>query len=377
MALSKTQWLAFLSLSAASLLPACSSESPNSRTTDIFVEDQGGGANGNARRHAATEAERHYTINMNGCSGSLLAPELLITAAHCPIVVGFTYTSGSAINRGKKDDIQITEVAERNETLDYQILRIKWRNGSFPTTQFFPKLIATSSADVVRGQGDGQGDEIFTVGFPADKFESWGATYAEGRAKAFADGELYYNIGTINGNSGGGVWKKKDGMLVSLTNGGVHNLDEAGWNTSKASNADAWNTGVAMWVAYAQSKILKDTFPNGRNKFSVVVSKDVFMAIGEEDRSAADTYTLYASVPADSAKVTFCAVADVNLCDENANGFTALKEFKTVGDRKIFKASRATALDKTPVISVLVDDKGGNRSQAQIFSFGEKIGGAP
>ena len=54
-----------------------------------------------------------------------------------------------------------------------------------------------------------------------------------------------------------------------------------------------------------------------------------------------------------------------------------LKEFKTVGDRKIFKAARSTALDKTQVLSVVVDDAFGGRSAIERFSFTDKIATAP
>lgn len=367
MALSPSQWLAILSLSQASLL-ACSSESPNSRTQDIFVEDQGDDVKGNARRHPADANEKLFTIDMKGCTGHLIAPELVMTAAHCPIVVGFTYRSGTAIAKGQGDDITVQAVAEKNTTLDYQILQIKWKTG-YPATQFFAPSVATSEADVKRSQLDGQGDEVFTVGFPGDKSSTWGATYAQGQAKVFFEGDLYYNIGTINGNSGGGVWKKSDKMLVSLTNGGAHSLGQDGWNTSQSSDKDAWNTGVAMWVAYAQSAVLKDVFPNGKNRFSVVVSKDLFMALGEADDAAADTFTLYASVPASSGKVFFCSVANLAQCDENADGFTVMKEFKTVGDRKIFKAARSTALKNGLKISLLANDQAGSRTAQELFSF--------
>jgi hypothetical protein len=79
---------------------------------------------------------------------------------------------------------------------------------------------------------------------------------------------LYYNIGTINGNSGGAVWKWPEMMLVSQTNFGRHSYGQVGWNNNNPEDQNAWNGGSRMDVIYKQSELLKQVFPDGKNKFT-------------------------------------------------------------------------------------------------------------
>ena len=235
----------------------------NSDIKDIFIEDQS-----ESRRRKATNSELMKVVKLKGCTGHLLHPDYMMTAAHCKIKVGDRYSSGWTIaNQSTPNDITIAEITENNTSLDYVIAKISWANG-FPEDQKFTTMIATSPNDVSYSALSDQGDEIITIGYAADKASSWGATYAEGRLKRLSSVNLYYNAGIINGNSGGGVWKKDSGMLVSLTNGGPHSIGQSGWNSSSKDDSSAWNRGVAMWVAYENSPKLKELFPNGRSILS-------------------------------------------------------------------------------------------------------------
>ncbi len=223
---------------------------------DIFTQDTG------QRRHKATNEEILWTINMGGCTGHLLNTQYMMTANHCSPSAGATYTSGSSLAKGGGKDITVASKTECNSSLDYCILKITWKSGSAPTNQNFPPSIATEQSQVTMSTQADQGDFIFTVGFPGDQSS---ATYSEGQLKKMQGSNLVYNMGIINGNSGGGVWRKSDKMLVSLTNAGPNALNQAGWNNNDVNDSNHWNYGVGMWNAYSASSTLKTIFPNGIN----------------------------------------------------------------------------------------------------------------
>jgi V8-like Glu-specific endopeptidase len=316
-----------LALACISATAACTDGGSGSDTNDIFRQDAGDG-NGNARRHKATAAEMLWTVSMGGCTGHLLSPDYMMTAAHCTPAANARYRSGSAIAKGQTStDITVQQVVELDPTLDYAIMKISWAAGAMPKDQRFPPLVATDPSDVVTGTGPSDGDALFTVGFPGDKTSTWGVTYAEGFAKEKAGDKLVYNIGIINGNSGGGVWRKKDNMLVSLTNGGPHVLGAFGWDTSDVADANAWNYGVGMWNVYAASATLRDIFPNGRNRYakpgsggngSTGAVAKVFAALGDESEDFEDTFDLSISAPqaATTLKIKLDCGSDVDLCGQ-------------------------------------------------------------
>lgn len=231
-----------------------------SKLGDIFLEDE----KDPSRRHKATEKERLWTVSLGGCSASLLSPDHLITAHHCGIKVNKKATSGYCLNIGCSSDITITESLDSDRRLDYHIFKIKWKNGKMPEGQQIPPSILTNDTKLKTGKKIGDGDECFTVGFPGDKTQ-WGATFAKGRIKIKDQSYISYNIGIINGNSGGAVWRTDDKKLVGLTNHGPHMLGEPGWDKNKLDDPKAWNGGTNMATAYKQSKVLQNIFPDGKN----------------------------------------------------------------------------------------------------------------
>jgi hypothetical protein len=165
---------------------------------------------------------------------------------------------------GKADDLTLESIVEADAGLDYIIAKVRWKD-RFPADQKLPPTVATTASDFQLGERAEAGDELFAVGFPQD--QNGQATYSEGRAKAMDGDKLLYNIGTINGNSGGSVWRKSDKMLVSMTNAGPHQFGDGRWNGGNSKDDRGhWNNGVAMHVVFQKSRVLKVLFPGGKNK---------------------------------------------------------------------------------------------------------------
>ena len=267
----KFQWPIVSCLCLAFFSCGRGSEGTVAQTKDIFENDA-------QTRHLASLGEGMWTVftgretasTLSVCTGSALSEKYILTANHCSPQPGDRFRSGSSVAKGEGQDLQVVRVAESSSTYDYAVLEIRWLKGTPPSDQKFIPGIATSERDAIPGV-DGQGTKVITIGFPADKNESFPRTlkpvpvYAEGYAKNYADDKLYYNLGSINGNSGGAVLRADDHRLVSLTNGGAHNYGERGWDHNDPEDRKAWNFGAAMYRVYSQSTVLKQIFVNGAN----------------------------------------------------------------------------------------------------------------
>jgi V8-like Glu-specific endopeptidase len=339
----------------------------DSRAKDIFTDDASNDPNGGERRHKATSDERLWTISMNGCTGHLIAPDYMMSANHCQPQAGAQYTSGAAMVKGQQNDVTVLEVEEADGTYDYSIMHIKWRSGQKPPEQRFPSLIATKAGDLKPSRAHGAGDEIFTVGFPGDKTRTWGATYSEGRAKQASDGHLYYDMGIINGNSGGGVWRKSDHMLVSLTNGGAMILGQAGWDQANVDDANRWNFGPAMWEVYARSQRLQDLFPNGKNRFDgadgggadggTVDAASLAVAL-EQAPDDLERSAIFVGAPTSATSVVVCADA-ASACRAGASIAHAASLVRTTSGRAVFVTADSLPLhDGLRLTAVALDRSG-------------------
>ncbi|MCX6117122.1 MAG: trypsin-like serine protease [Proteobacteria bacterium] len=247
-------WLARFTIVAAFV--SCGQQSTMSTTKDIYTNDK-------ETRTLANQEQLQWTVQLQGCSGSLLNPTTLITANHCSPRTGQKYKTGLAAAANKIADLKATKILESNSNLDYALVQVEWISSEYMKVQKYSPLIQTKPEDIATGTDtDPNTTALFTVGYPTDKK---GAHYAVGFAKKLDAKNLEYNIGTINGNSGGSVWKTQDKMLVSSTNVGPHSYGQSGWNNNNPENPRAWNGGTRMDVIYAQSKTLKGIFPEGKN----------------------------------------------------------------------------------------------------------------
>lgn len=222
--------------------------------TDIFSNDA-------RTRTVATSHQLRWTVSMNGCSASMLSPRYLLTAHHCSPRVGAIYTSGGCLDLGCKNDLRVTRIAEQNSGFDSDIVEVEWLRTDSRWRQRYAPRVQVKDTELQLGR-DSEATELFTVGFPGDKQKPM---YAVGFAKEFDGNYLNYNLGSINGNSGGAVWKTSDFTLVSQTNHGPHQLNQPGWNGNDPEDSKAWNGGPRMSLLYRASQVLKNVFPNGEN----------------------------------------------------------------------------------------------------------------
>jgi V8-like Glu-specific endopeptidase len=329
----------------------------DSRAKDLFTEDQS-----STRRHKATADEAMWAIDMNGCTGHLVSPDYMMSANHCQPRAGVRYTSGAAMAQGQQDDITVTSVEEASATLDYAIMRIRWANGTMPKEQRFPALIATKASDVKMSTAHGGGDDVFTTGFPGDKTD---ATYSEGHLKQAGSGHLFYDMGIINGNSGGGVWRKSDHMLVSLTNGGQMVLGQPGWDQASADDPNRWNFGPAMWQVYAASRRLQDIFPSGHNRYSgadggtaVTAASDLAMALEQAPVDFSQSAILVGA-PSTATTVIVCTDVQAADCKAGATGAHATSLARTANGRAVFVTpDRLPMRDQLRLAAVAYDASG-------------------
>jgi hypothetical protein len=235
-------------------LVACGQQPAASTTQDIYTNDS-------STRTVATAEQLMWTVKKSNCSGSALNAQYILTAAHCETRVNEYFTSGAALAAGGRNDLQVVRLAEVNRNLDYAIAEVKWVKGApHPDQRYSPKILM--SRDALTLGKDGEATQLFTVGFPVDKAKGM---HALGYAKKWGAQVLYYNVGSINGNSGGAVWTTGTKTLVSLTNAGPHMYGEGGWNYNNPENPAAWNWGASMTEVYKASKIMQQVFPNGDN----------------------------------------------------------------------------------------------------------------
>ncbi len=212
--------------------------------------------------------EHTIALKLKGCAGFLIAPTAGASAAHCQ--QSGKLKSGIALWKGLPSDGQITRTLERgnpnSSKTDYWIFEIRWLDDQLPEGMRFVPFIQRFADEVTIGPNE-IADRIFTLGFPAD-LSNGKLIFAFGFGKTDGtQGTLINNISLINGNSGGGIFRSEDEMLVSIVSGGPHAFGESGWKDNDWNDSSHWNWGPALWKIYEKSDTLKDIFPNGKNKY--------------------------------------------------------------------------------------------------------------
>jgi hypothetical protein len=218
-------------------------------------------------RTAATQTQILWTVNLRGCTGFMLTPKYLMTAAHCAVLMKKRkFFSGACLADYDctETDLNLVKILESNAELDYLIAEVSWSNTNTRMRQLFtPKVLTKKEDALVDGSKDAA---VFTVGFPADKKPT--AFYSSGHLRKRKDSTFYFNAGIINGNSGGGLWRSSDHTLVSLTNAGPQRLYHKGWDNNDPEKENTWNWGPAMDAIYDKSELLQELFVNGVNELT-------------------------------------------------------------------------------------------------------------
>lgn len=349
------------SLVLALLGSACKPIAATSELSNIYKSDESSSSSGNPRRHPATSEESNWTVEaaVRGCSGILISPKYMLLNAHCNARVGDLYRSGrTAVARGE-NDLKVIRIVEQGskQTIDYALLEVSWIT-PMSEQQTFPPFIALSPKDLLLGTGGDDGDRLFTVGYPSDK-EAWATTYAEGQAKSLDDdGELRFNIGVINGSSGGGLIKKDNFMLVGLVRAGTYEKGDAGWNKNDPSLEKTWNIGVPSWEIAKISKTFAALYPNGkhyllRNEF--VPKTQIFL--GVEDLASGPI--LWVTGGSSTNKIIVCDIKVIS-CLPGSDGAEALSFQALQGDRRRFKLPPSKAALDQRSVQVMAYDAANN-----------------
>lgn len=355
--LTRIAWLFAIWTAATSCRPL----QQGSYLKDIYSADE----SDTSRRHEATALEINWTTRSSGCSGLLLSPTLVITAHHCALKAGSKMQSGWSVLTSSGADLLVDEVLEDNAILDYAIASVRWTS-PMSSAQTFPPFIATRAESVFASQVKNQGEHIFSVGFPDDKAKVWKSTYAEGQIKYFLNHKMYFNVGVINGNSGGGVLLKENFMFIGLAIGGTKAYADAGWDNNSVDDSKSWNYGTTSWAIYSVSPTLQKQFPNGKNSYfseTYFPKSKIYVSI----LSGKSGSELKVATNLESESVVLCPKS-IYPCQKTSSGAEVLALENAGSGRRFYSRTKALSSSELENLGLVAFDKTGKIVGQRRFS---------
>lgn len=139
-------------------------------------------------------------VEIEGCTGTLITENLVITAGHCHQVKEGTEVKFFYENGDTPDVYQVKKVLESDRYPDYKIVSITGNPGVTPQ-----KIDCGATDDLQKG------DEVYIIGHPRRKPKMISA----GALKMLTQSSLGYLADTSNGTSGAGVLNR-DGFLIGI-----------------------------------------------------------------------------------------------------------------------------------------------------------------
>ncbi|MBY0370235.1 hypothetical protein K2X33_06080, partial [bacterium] len=123
---------------------------------DIFNNDS-------EMRGPSAKNDLRWTVFVGGCSGSMLSTKYMLTARHCGVAVGQSFTSGGCMELGCRNDLKAVRIVESSSTYDSTIVEVQWARVDSRWRQRYSPRIQTSADELTLGR-DSQATALFTVG---------------------------------------------------------------------------------------------------------------------------------------------------------------------------------------------------------------------